>query len=41
MPETQKLLSIKGRQLLIGDKAPSLCGALEALVNRSEVSAKV
>jgi PTS system N-acetylglucosamine-specific IIC component len=27
--------------LLIGDKAPSLSGALEALVNRSEVSAKV
>ncbi|EJM82413.1 hypothetical protein PMI34_04778 [Pseudomonas sp. GM74] len=27
--------------LLIGDKAPSLSDALEALVNRSEVSAKV
>lgn len=27
--------------LLVGDKAPSLSGALEALVNRSEVSAKV
>ena len=27
--------------LLIGDKAPSLSGALEALVSRSEVSAKV
>lgn len=27
--------------LLVGDKAPSLSGALEALVNRAEVSAKV
>jgi len=27
--------------LLIGEKAASLSGAIEALVNRSEVSAKV